>query len=312
MTEDFRVTDDTSLCYTFLMFFKRFLPQLSDLGAISIDGSAPGKTLLITAGVDGDEYSGIDAAHQLIDIFRDRSFSGHIIVIPIVNMPGFMNESSHNPVDGKFPKYLFPGNSRGSSSEQIIASLMPYIDQADCWIDLHSGAITEGLDPFLWLHRTGHRDTDSLIDGLAEKNIADRMLIESCSSSHKASQLARRGKMYIVAESGQRGNRDAHDIALHIQWTKAIMTTLGMIDTPIVSATSPIVMKNVQYVTAPYDGIWQQNPLRPLENGTTIGIAQSFDRTKTKTIVAPVGGYRLWWKETMRMKKGDVLCAIGY
>ena len=41
-----------------------------------IKGRAPGKTLLVTAGVDGDEYASIDAAYTMIDEVNKASFNG--------------------------------------------------------------------------------------------------------------------------------------------------------------------------------------------------------------------------------------------
>lgn len=296
------------------MFLSLFAKKPQKLDTIEVIGHTPGKTLLITAGMDGDEYTGITAAHEIARQFSSRPFSGKLVIVPIVNTPGFMNESSHNPIDGKLPKLFFPGNSGGSSTEQIIASLAPHALAADCWLDLHSGAITEGLNPFLWLHRTGHREIDSQINQIVSMNITDRVLIEDCPMGTKAAQLAKHGCMYVVAESGARGNRDAFDIERHIQWTEATMSILGMIDTPIVQATASIVMNHVRYVIAPHDGIWDPTVFanETITKNDIIGIARSIQGNKPQTITAPVTGYRLWWKETMRMKKGDVLCAIGF
>ncbi|MEK7632839.1 MAG: succinylglutamate desuccinylase/aspartoacylase family protein [Patescibacteria group bacterium] len=297
------------------MFLSLFSKKSPKLDAIELLGNAPGKTLLITAGMDGDEYVGIAAAHEIARRFSARPFSGKLILIPIVNMPGFMNESSHNPIDGKFPKMLFPGNANGSSTEQIVASLAPHAFATDCWLDLHSGAMTEGLNPFLWFHRTGKADVDVQIERFVSANIADRVLIESCPMGTKAAQLAKRGCMYVVAESGARGNRDGIDLERHIRWAEAMMSLLGMIDTPIAQIATPIVVMNqIRYVVAPHDGIWDPSVFatETIKKNDVIGIARSIKGGKPKTIAAPVAGYRLWWKETMRMKKGDVLCAIGF
>lgn len=296
------------------MFLSLFPKKSPKLDAIELLGTTPGKTLLITAGMDGDEYAGIAAAHEIVRKFSSRPFSGKLVIIPIVNMPGFMNESSHNPIDGKFPKLYFPGNPRGSSTEQIVASLAPHALAADCWLDLHSGAMTEGLNPFLWLHRAGQREINSRIDQIISTDIADRVLIESCPMGTKAAQLAKHGCMYVVAESGARGNHDAVDIQRHVRWSEAMMSSLGMVDEAPPQTTTPIVMNQIRYVIAPHDGIWDPSVFatETIKKNDAIGTARSINGGKPKTITAPVAGYRLWWKETMRMKKGDVLCAIGF
>lgn len=295
--------------------FSSFLTEKPHkLNAIELLGATPGKTLLITAGMDGDEYTGIAAAQKCIQRFSSRSFSGKIIIIPIVNMPGFTNESSHNPNDGMFPKMVFPGNIRGSSTEQMIAALVPYTLQSDCWLDLHSGAITEGLNPFLWLHKTEQHETRTFIETVVKKSIAEHVVIESCSKGTKAARLAKHGCLYIVAESGSRGNRNAIDVERHIRWTEEIMSHLGMTNEHIPERKASHVMCRVRYVIAPHDGIW--NPslsgAATIQKHEIIGTAHTIQGAKPKTIPSPVAGYRLWWKETMRMKKGDVLCAIGY
>src|SRR5690242_19972927 len=85
-----------------------------------IAGNQPGKTVLITAGVDGDEYAGIHAAYQLEENYRHGNFSGRLVIIPIVNVERFKQECSQNPLDGKLPKNIFPGSPDGSPSEQRI------------------------------------------------------------------------------------------------------------------------------------------------------------------------------------------------
>src|SRR3989344_9294675 len=80
----------------------------------------PGKTIVITAGIDGDEYAGIEAAYELIRIYSKQSFSGRLVIIPVVNIPGFEEAVSYNPLDKKYPKYIYPGKKNGSSTERLL------------------------------------------------------------------------------------------------------------------------------------------------------------------------------------------------
>lgn len=315
------------------MFLSSFLQKKPEMPVFDIQGNRPGKTLLVTAGVDGDEYAGIEAAYRLIEQYSSKDFAGRLIIIPIVNMPGFMNESSHNPIDGKFPKSIFPGKPNGSSTEQIVNYISTnFIDGTSCWLDLHSGAITEGLNPFLWLHKTGIASIDSWTNDLINLKIVNKIYLESCYAGSKTVQLAKRNCAYAVAEAGQRGERKEDDIALHLEWTRIIMIKLGMVDAPPVHFSekkehnSVIVMKKISYVFATEDGIWTPtwsfssdfsltSPLAQkkelLIRNEIIGTTMRPDYSKETVIRASANGYPLWWKETMRMKKGDILCAIG-
>ena len=55
--------------------------------------------ILITAGVDGNEYDGINAAKTLISTYQGNI---PITVIPIVNLAGYHAGTSYNPLDGKY------------------------------------------------------------------------------------------------------------------------------------------------------------------------------------------------------------------
>ncbi len=127
-----------------------------------IQGERPGKTFLVTAGIDGDEYTGIQAAYELIEVYRKRNFAGRLIVIPIVNVPGFEAGCSENPLDGQFPKSVFPGKENDSPTERLVDWLArSYVSESYVWFDLHSGALNERLNPFLWTYETGVASVDS-------------------------------------------------------------------------------------------------------------------------------------------------------
>ncbi len=199
--------------------------------SIVIPGIRPGKTLLVTGGMDGDEYAGIEAAKQIADQYKAGNFSGRLIVIPIVNVAGFKNKSSQNPLDGKFPKNIYPGRSWGSSTSRLVHRLSTnFVSQADVWHDLHGGASDERLIPFVWLFETGVSEVDALTRTLIERLDTDKIVFERTGRFSKPGQLARQGKNYIMAESGELGQRDEAAIARHIAWVETTMRVLGMID----------------------------------------------------------------------------------
>lgn len=279
-------------------------------------GKLPGKTLVVTAGMDGDEYAGIAAAYEVIDRYADGNFAGRLVVIPMVNVPGFMAECSQNPIDGLFPKNLFPGRSNGSATERLVHWLKTtWFDGADCVFDCHGAAITEGLNPFLWLYRSGSLGAD-LIDAVAQRSGAELIVQEQVGMGTKAHALAKHGCAYILAESGGAGKALAVDTSRHVRWIEATMAALGMIDAPEAreNPQQPAVYRRVSYTVAPCDGIWSPEPFKGsiVESKQLLGTYETLRGTGKTPMYLRHGGMRLWWKETMAMRKGDVLCAVAY
>ncbi len=208
------------------------MAEFSHIPTVEIGGKRSGKTLLVTAGMDGDEYAGIEAAKRLITRLSDEDISGRLIIIPTVNLDGFRSQTSENPSDGKLPKNIFPGRASGSSSERLINWLMgEHVSRADAWIDLHGGASDEFLNPFLLLYKTGVREFDMLAERFISHLSAEIVLMQRAGLFSKPRSLARAGKFFLIAESGQRGRLDEQDIERHARWVAEIMVVLGMLET---------------------------------------------------------------------------------
>jgi predicted deacylase len=184
-------------------------------------GQGEGESIVITAGIDGDEYAGIEAAYTLIEYFTKSKFVGKLVIIPILNIPGFEAGVSWNPLDNKYPKHIFPGKEKGSSSEK----LMYWIDQnflydATFWIDVHSGATTEVLEPFIQIGNTNKKEITKKILSLLAKVKANIILF----SSNLHPLLVKRNCIYIRLESGQLGQRNKTDIKRHCDWVKQLLS----------------------------------------------------------------------------------------
>ena len=281
-----------------------------------IAGAAAGKTLLVTAGMDGDEYAGIEAAYQIIDQFAQGNFSGRIIVMPVVNIPGFEHESSYNPLDDRFPKNIFPGSSHGSTSEQLVHWLATtYAYHADAWIDLHGGSLTESIVPFIWTYATGVEAVDALTSAFHVASGAEVVVHEDAVWLSRASRLAKRGCMYALVESGERGGRDSVDINRHVGWVEALMREMGM--SPKLAdhsrTSSPTILRHTCLVEAPQSGIFRPAHTRTtVLKGEVLGTISNYLQSTTRDIVAAQSGAILWSKRTMAARKGDILYGIGY
>jgi hypothetical protein len=120
-----------------------------------IHGDEAGPTLVVTAGVHGAEYASVAAALEFGQSLNTNGLRGRVIVVPVVNMPGFAARSIYVcPLDGKNPNRVFPGDAGGSGSEQLADWVFRnVIAQADYYVDMHGGDMIEELVPFTIFYR---------------------------------------------------------------------------------------------------------------------------------------------------------------
>jgi predicted deacylase len=129
-----------------------------------VTGKAQGPVLVVTAGVHGDEYEGVEA---IPGVFRDtdpRSLKGTLFMIPVCNIPAFETITRSSPIDGLNLARTFPGNGSGSITERIAHLIATQIlPDADFYIDLHSGGMMYDIPTLVgYLHDDGDLGVRSL------------------------------------------------------------------------------------------------------------------------------------------------------
>ncbi|MEC3861754.1 succinylglutamate desuccinylase/aspartoacylase family protein [Mesobacterium sp. TK19101] len=99
-----------------------------------------GPTVLLLAGVHGDEYEGPAALTRLYQALEPSDVTGRLIFLPQLNAPACTAGTRVSPLDGGNLNRAFPGAADGGPTAQIAhmvsACLMPVCDAV---IDLHSG-----------------------------------------------------------------------------------------------------------------------------------------------------------------------------
>ena len=127
------------------------ISQWQHLPVLVFKGEKPGKKIMITAGVHGDEYNGVLAAQQTARELVGKELAGTVTVIPMINLTGMLNHSrdffSADPDSS--PTNLnrfFPGDANGNEASRYLHTLWNELlkPNADLAIDLHtqtSGAI---------------------------------------------------------------------------------------------------------------------------------------------------------------------------
>lgn len=277
-----------------------------------IDDKTHEKTIVITAGMDGDEYSGIEAAYQLIEQYNAHPINARLVIFPITNMPGFESYMSKNPTDNKFPKYVFPGNEHGTQTEQLINWLYKnYLNKSALWLDLHAGAITEQLNPFVSFYQTTSDQLNKTTQTIIAALDADIITYENPTwAKNKFDLLTKNNTIYILLESGQAGERNNQDIQRHITWVQTMIHTF--LNTPKINQTKT-VYTDMDIYYAKEKGLWYSTieKEQPIKKGMVLGTLTDLQGKEIQTLIASADGIFLWGKQALMAHKGDELVALG-
>lgn len=118
------------------------------LQTIDIRGSAAGPHLLITGGVHGDEFEPMVALRRIGRTINPDSLRGRLTLIPVVNEPAFAR-GQRTAEDERDLARACPGRADGTTTERIADALSQKIQQADYYIDLHTGGTRIGVLPLV-------------------------------------------------------------------------------------------------------------------------------------------------------------------
>ncbi|EGU41858.1 succinylglutamate desuccinylase/aspartoacylase family protein [Vibrio scophthalmi] len=121
------------------------LSQWQHLPVMVFKGKKPGKKIVITAGVHGDEYNGVLAAQKTARELAGKELAGTVTIVPMINLTGMLNHSRdfYSADPDASPCNLnrfFPGDANGNEANRFIHALWHHLLQpnADLAIDLHT------------------------------------------------------------------------------------------------------------------------------------------------------------------------------
>jgi uncharacterized protein len=201
-----------------------------DLPVTLVNGVRPGPKVVITAGVHGGEFTGVDAAVRLIDRVEPERLRGRLVVCPVANPPAvYQGRLGVSPLDGVNINRVFPGNPEGTPTERLAAWLFEHLlDDAGAYLDLHSGGIDEVLRDFVGYRISGDAGVDAKAHGMAcAAGIEDVIVGLNLEGGNSHVAAARRGIPAILVEAGQLGART--ELSL-VDKLSRVLGYLGLLD----------------------------------------------------------------------------------
>jgi len=285
---------------------------------IAIAGKESGPTVLVTAGIHAAEYTGIEAAIRLGREVAPERVRGILLVIPLLNRPGFYERSVYvNPEDGDNLNRLFPGDPKGKWGERFAHRLLTEIvTRCEYAIDLHAGDLIEDLTPFVIYRETGEAALDNRIRKMANAYGA-RWAVRSAPTGERPGSLyalaALNGVASVLAESGGRGLLIEEDVARHVRGVTNILRGIGALEGAPEPVQPPRAVNSFDWLRSPVEGIFhcRVRVAQRVAAGDVVGELVDLVGEPLVTVKAPVGGIVLFLVTSPAIKKDGLLLAIG-
>lgn len=280
-----------------------------DIPVFVFRGKNPGPKLLLLAGLHGDEVNGVEIVRQML---RDKICvpdNGTVIVIPILNVYGFIN-FARDVTDGKDVNRSFPGNPRGSLASRVahffMSEIFPNIDYG---IDFHTGGKSRTNFPQI-------RCLGSLPEHveLAKVFAPPFILNSKLRDQSLRKTTTKAGKIMLVYEGGESLRLDSQAIQIGIEGTKRLMSHLKMKNFQTEKPEyKTIYLPSSSWVRARKSGLFQcliKAGDKVRKNQIIGSITDPFSEWEIK-IKSPKSGHVIGLNHNPVIRSGDPLLHLG-
>lgn len=268
----------------------------------------PGPTLLILAGMHGDEINGIEIVRRLITRDDVRNpLCGSIVAIPVINIISFLSGTRDLP-DGRDLNRCFPGSKNGSLGSRIAYDLMnEIIPQIDFGVDFHTGGAKINNYPQLRCVFNSKTNLD-----LGKQFSPPLILNSPFRDSTLRKEAAKKGKSILVFEGGESSRFDYLSVNEGMNGCLRLMKHLNMIETDIPNNPTVLLHKS-GWVRAKSSGLFHTSKTNGahINKGEIIGMIVDPYGEHQEKLIAPHDGYIVGINNQPVVNQGDALMHIG-
>ncbi len=272
------------------------------------DSGKEGPSLLLMAGLHGDEINGIEIIRRILVNDYNIVDCGKVIAIPILNVFGFIHFSREVP-DGKDVNRSFPGSENGSLASKVahlfMKEIIPHIDYG---VDFHTGG--NQIDNYPQI-RTVYSNKDNA--HLASLFQAPLNLHSDLIEKSLRWAAAKKKKPILVYEGGESLRFNEYAIQEGINGTLRLMKGLGMINEAPEATHDTILLRKRTWLRSEYAGLWIST-IKPgdiVEEGDQLGYITGPFGDFEVNIYAPKNGVIISVNKLCVVNRGDALIHFG-
>ena len=270
----------------------------------------PGPTVLVSAGVHGDEINGIEIVRSSVyeGLFSNLT-SGTVIAIPLVNVYGFINFSRDVP-DGKDVNRSFPGSLKGSLAAQVARTITKYVlPCVDVGLDFHTGGSSLYNHPQIRYSKK----SEGIYD--LAKHFAPPYIIQKPLIAKSLRKVAHdMGIPILVFEAGEALRLDGYAIEKGKNGMLRLLNHLNIIENSPTIMHSMVHIKKSSWIRADHSGlfVWTKKSGSFVTMGEPIGFYRDSDGLKQRRVYARKSGYIIGHNNAPVVNQGDALFHVGY
>nr|WP_299343886.1 succinylglutamate desuccinylase/aspartoacylase family protein [Allomuricauda sp.] len=282
---------------------------LIDIPIHVFNAKKAGPTVLVQAGLHGDEINGVETLRRMLQNNLFKIKRGAIIVVPILNIFGFIHFSRDVP-DGKDVNRSFPGRKTGSLASRIaFAYTSEILPQIDFGIDLHTGGAQRNNFP-----QVRYTADDKQSKFLAEAFNAPFYFASRLIAGSFRKTTFKMGIPTVVYEAGKSMRFNEEAISKAIQGISNILIAYDMLPKGNqIKKKKSVHLETTRWIRASRAGMFVPS----IENGKRVIKGQELGEItdtyakKNKRIKAPFDGYVFCINHQAVVNQGDALFRIG-
>jgi predicted deacylase len=269
-----------------------------------------GPTVLLMAGMHGDEINGVEIIRRVIRKGFNKPQIGTIICLPVFNIFGFLNLKRELP-DGRDLNRSFPGSESGSLAAQFAFHFMKEIaPHVDYVIDFHTGSAQRNNFPQI---RCVLENEESV--ALARIFNPPYILNSSYISKTIRESISKLDKKMLLFEGGKTNSIEEFIVEEGLNGVKRFLSHMGMrtFKIDLSKDRTPVVLSESRWMRSPNSGMFQalvKNGAR-VNRGEVIGIVTDPYGKIERKVKAHSDGYIICLNESPVVYKGDAIFHIG-
>lgn len=268
-----------------------------------------GPTVLLSAGMHGDEVNGIEIIRKVLDSdIPKKMLRGSIIAMPIINVYGFINFSREVP-DGKDVNRSFPGNPEGSLASMVAHTLTTCIlPEIDFGLDFHTGGASRTNWP-----QMRYELSDKLAEEISHAFAAPFTLHSPVIKGSFRETAKNMGKSVVVFEGGETLRMDPRTIAEALDGIKRTLQHFDMLKKAPQQKSKQHFFTDSSWLRADVSGLfrYKRSSGQKVREGQTIGYISSPTNEYSVKVKSPLDGYIIGHNNFPLVHKGDALFHIG-